>query len=280
MKIIIAKNIGFCSGVKRAISVTEQALKEKTKPVQFLGSLVHNENIIDKFLKRGVILKKNLKEIKPGILIIQAHGFSPFPKKFDEKILIRDATCPLVKKVQMLANSLWKNSYQVIIIGDKNHSETKGIKGYTKNKAVIVENKEQAKNLPKFKRVAVVTQTTQNLNNVNEILKVLKRRHKKIKYFNTLCLEVQKRQKETRVIAEKTDGMLVIGSKTSANTKGLYQISKNSGKPVWWVNSLDELKKQNIKDAIVLGVVSGTSADNAEVEKIKNYLKRARQANG
>lgn len=276
MKIIIAKNIGFCSGVKRAISVTEQALKEKTKPVQFLGSLVHNENIIDKFLKRGVILKKNLKEIKPGILIIQAHGFSPFPKKFDEKILIRDATCPLVKKVQMLANSLWKNSYQVIIIGDKNHSETKGIKGYTKNKAVIVENKEQAKNLPKFKRVAVVTQTTQNLNNVNEILKVLKRRHKKIKYFNTLCLEVQKRQKETRVIAEKTDGMLVIGSKTSANTKGLYQISKNSGKPVWWVNSLDELKKQNIKDAIVLGVVSGTSADNAEVEKIKNYLKRAR----
>jgi len=272
MKIIFAKNIGFCSGVKRAILIAEKALKEKVKPIQFLGSLVHNENIIDKFLKKGVIFKKNLKGTKPGILIIQAHGFSPFPQKFNEKILIRDATCPLVKKVQILANSLWKNGYQVIIIGDKNHSETKGIKGYTKNKAVIVANKKQAKNLPKFKRVAVVTQTTQDLNNVNEILKVLKRKYKKIKYFNTLCLEVQKRQKETRAIAEKADGMLVIGSKTSANTKRLYQISKNSGKPVWWINSLNEFKKQNIKDSVVLGVVSGTSADNTEVEKIKNYL--------
>jgi len=276
MRIIFAKNIGFCSGVKRAILVAEKALKERVKPVQFLGSLVHNENIIDKFLKKGVIFKKNLKGIKPGILIIQAHGFSPFLQKFDEKILIRDATCPLVKRVQILANSLWKNGYQVIIIGDKNHSETKGIKGYTKNRALIVANKKQVKKLSKFKKVAVVIQTTQNLNNVNEILKALKRKYKKVKYFNTLCSEVQRRQKETRLIAEKADGILVIGSKTSANTKRLYQISKHSGKPVWWINSLDELKKQKIKDSLVLGVVSGTSADNAEVEKIKNYLLRRR----
>lgn len=302
MKIILAKNIGFCFGVKRAISIAKASLKEKIRPVQFLGSLVHNKNVVEKFLKKGVIFKKKIKEIKPGILIIQAHGFPPFPKNFGRaklsfgnKILIRDATCPLVKKVQMLANSLWEQGYQVIIIGDQHHSEVKGIKGYTKNKAIIVENKKEAEKLPKFKRVAVVAQTTQDLNNINEILKVLKRKYKKVnlvrnrgtlnlvrkssisygvKYFNTICPEVQVRQKEVKSIAKKADEILVIGSKSSANTKRLYQISKTSGKPIWWVNSLKELKKQKINNSIVLGLLSGTSVDNSEIEKIKKYLKQ------
>lgn len=272
MKIIVAKNIGFCSGVKRAISIVKASLKERVRPVQFLGSLIHNENVVGEFLKKGVIFKKTIKEIKPGVLIIQTHGFPPFSKNFDNKILIKDATCPLVKKVQTLVNSLWKQGYQVVIIGEKHHSETKGIKGYTKNQAIIVENKKDVEKLPKFKRIAVVIQTTQNLNNVNEISKILKRKYKKVKCFNTLCPEVQVRQKEAKSIAKKANAVLVIGSKSSANTKRLYQISKTSGKPVWWVNSLEELKKQKINNSIVLGILSGTSADNSEVEKIKNYL--------
>jgi len=295
MKIIAAKNIGFCFGVKRAISIAEASLKEKARPVQFLGSLVHNENVVKKFLEKGVIFRKRIKEIKPGILIIQAHGFAPLPKNFGDKILIKDATCPLVKKVQKLANSLWGQGYQVIIIGDKDHAETKGIKGYTKNKGIIVANKKETEKLPKFKKVAVVAQTTQDLDKVNEILKVLKRKYKKVnpvrnggaldharkssisngvRYFNTLCPEVQVRQREAKLIAKKADGILVIGSKSSANTRRLYQVSKISGKPVWWVNSLKELKRQKINNSIVLGLLSGTSADNSEIEKIKKYLKK------
>ena len=295
IKIIAAKNIGFCFGVKRAILIAKLSLKEKVRPVQFLGSLVHNENVVKKFLEKGIIFKKKIKEIKPGVLIIQAHGFPPLPNNFSNKILIKDATCPLVKKVQMLANSLWKQGYQMIIIGDKDHSEVKGIKGYAKNKAVIVENKKEAEKLPEFKKVAVVAQTTQDLNNVNEILKVLKRKYKKIKYFKTLCPEVQVRQKEAKSIVKKVNKILVIGSKISANTERLYQISKSSGKPVWWVNSLKELKKKKINNSLtelpsreakvkkrtgssspVFGVLSGTSADNSEIEKIKKYLKRRR----
>ena len=272
MKIIPAKNIGFCFGVKRAILIAETSLKEKVRPVQFLGSLVHNENIVEKFLKKGVIFKKKIKEIKPGILIIQAHGFPPFPKNFSNKILIKDATCPLVKKVQILANSLWEQGYQVIILGDKHHSETKGIKGYAKNKAIIVENKKEVEKLPTLKKIAVVVQTTQDLDNVNEILKVLKRKYKKVKYFNTICPDVLVRQKEAKSIVKKADEILVIGSKFSANTTRLYQISRTSGKPVWRVNSLKELKKQRINNSIVLGLLSGTSADDSEIKKIKNYL--------
>jgi len=274
MKLIFAKNMGFCSGVKRAAGIADKALKGKVRPVQFLGSLVHNENVVKEFLKRGGVLKKDLSEIKPGILIIQAHGFPPLPENFNKKISIRDATCPLVKRTQILANSLWKKGYRVIIIGDKNHSETRGIMGYAGNKATVVENEKQAEGLAEFKKMGVVVQTTQNLDRVNKILKILKRKHKNIKYFNTICPEVQTRQKEAKTIAKKADGLLVIGSRSSANTTRLFQICKKSKKPVWWVNSLKELKRQKLNGISTLGVVSGTSTPNREIKKIKKWLEK------
>ncbi len=274
MKIITAKNIGFCFGVKKAISIAEKALKEKTKPVQFLGNLVHNENIVAEFLKKGVIFRKKIREIKPGILIIQAHGFPPLPRNLNNTISIKDATCPLVKKNQILTNSLYKQGYRIIIVGDRRHSEVQGIKARAMNGTTIVKNKKEAARLPNFKKVAIVSQTTQDLNNVNEVLKTLKEKYKKIKYFNTLCPEVQNRQKEAKSIAKKSAAILIIGSKISANTKQLYQISKKSGKPVFWVNSLKELKKKKIGNPATLGLLSGTSADNSEIKKIVKYLKK------
>lgn len=272
MKIIAAENIGFCSGVKRAILIAEKSLKESPKPVQFLGNLVHNEKVIEKFKKKGVRFIKNLKEAKPGTLIIQAHGFPPFPKKFNKKILIRDATCPLVKKVQTAANSFQKENYKVIIIGDKNHDEVTGINGFTGNKAVIIENGKQAKKLPKFNKIGAVAQTTQNLENVNRALKVLKKKSKKLKFINTLCPEVQTRQKELGLILKKTDGILVIGSKTSANTGRLTQLCKNFQKPFWRINSLEELKGCDFKNLSRLGMASGTSTPDWEIKKIKKWL--------
>ncbi|MDP2909689.1 MAG: 4-hydroxy-3-methylbut-2-enyl diphosphate reductase [bacterium] len=269
MKIIIAKNVGFCSGVKRAILIADKSLQNDPRPIQFLGSLVHNETVIKKFKRDGGKFIKNLKEAKRGTLIIQAHGFPPFKKK----LLIRDATCPLVKKVQLIANSLLKEGYKVIIIGDKKHSETKGIKGWCKNKALIVENENQARKLPKFKKIGVVVQTTQNLDNVNQVLKILKTKAEKIKYFNTLCPEVRARQQELNLILGKTDGIIVIGSKSSANTKRLFQICKNYKKPVWWINSFKELKMEDLKNLSVLGVVSGTSTPDWEIKKIRKRLK-------
>ncbi len=273
MEIISAKNIGFCFGVKRAISITKQTLKEKERPVQFLGSLIHNENVVNGFLKKGVVFKKNIKEIKSGVLIIQTHGIPPFFKKLKVKVAIKDATCPLVKKVQLLAQSLTEKDYQVIIIGEKKHSEVKGIKGYAK-KSIIIENEKEAEKIPFFKnkKVALISQTTQNLKKVRKIFKILKKNNPGIKNFKTVCPEVEKRQKETKQIIKKADQILIIGSKKSANTKRLYEISKKSGKPVYWINSLKELKKEKINKHASIGLMSGTSANDTEIEKIKNYL--------
>jgi 4-hydroxy-3-methylbut-2-enyl diphosphate reductase len=272
MKIIVAKNIGFCSGVKRAIQIAEKSLKEDPKPVQFLGSLVHNEKVIEKFKKKGVRFIKDFKEVKTGTLIIQAHGFPPFLNK-NNKLIIREATCPLVKRVQLIASSLFKKGYKVIIIGDKKHSETKGIKGYTQNKAIIVEDEKQAKKLPKSKKIGVVVQTTQNLDKFNRILEILKKKSKKIKYFNTLCPEVQNRQKEINLILKKVNGILVVGSHSSANTKRLVEIGRKTKKPVWWINSFRELKKKGLKNLSVLGVASGTSTPDWLIKEIIVKLK-------
>ncbi len=285
MKLIIAKHIGFCSGVKRAIMISRQALKEKAKPVQFLGSIVHNEQVVKSFLKKGVIFKKNIEDIKKGALIIQAHGAPFFKHSLNNNIKIKDATCPLVKKVQLLAQSLEKQAYQIIILGDKNHSEVKGIKGYLKNKSIIIKNVKEAEKiiLPKNKRIGLISQTTQSLDNFNKVVKILRKKFKKIKYYNTICPEVQIRQKETKSIIKKADLILLIGSKSSANTKELYRLCQRAKKKICWINSLQELKEQKLdflpkkrekekEDSFLLGVISGTSAQNSEIKKIINYL--------
>ncbi len=290
MKVIFAKYIGFCFGVKRAVSLAENSLKKDKKPIWFLGELVHNEKVLAKFKRKNVKFISSPEQVKSGTLIIQAHGFPPLPERSEgwkmriyphrldnKKILVRDATCPLVKKVQILANSLCRKGYQVIIIGDKSHSETKGINGYTGNHSVIIENEKQAEKLPKFRKVGVVVQTTQRLENFKKILKILKKKSREIKWFNTICPEVDIRQKELDKISRKSDAILVIGSRSSANTKRLVQIAKKSKKKVFWVNSLEELRKKKIKRVPILAVVSGTSASDREIGKIKKYLIKAKR---
>ena len=274
MKIIIAKNIGFCSGVRRAILITEKSLKADSKPIQFLGSLVHNEKVIEKFIKKGVKFIKDVKEAKGGTIVIQTHGVPPnLNKKIGQQIVIRDATCPLVKKVQLIANSLYRKGHKVIIVGDKDHAETKGIKGWSESQALIIENENQARKLARYKKIGVVAQTTQNLDNINRVLKILKNKVEKIKYFNTLCPEVQARQKELNSILKKVNSILVIGSRSSANTKRLVEITKKSKKPVWWVNSSEELKRKKLNNVSPLGVVSGTSTPDWIIREVINKLK-------
>ena len=178
MKIVFAKNIGFCSGVKRAIALTEFSLKKEPKPVQFLGELVHNEGVLDYFSKRGVKFSKNLKAVKKGTLVVQAHGRPPLPPL--SGITLNDATCPLVRRAQLAAQAFHQQGYQVIILGEATHSEVIGIKGYAVNQALVVKDEAEAKKLPPFKKAALVAQTTQNHENFKKTLMVLKKRVKKL----------------------------------------------------------------------------------------------------
>lgn len=283
MRIIFAKNISFCSGVKRASKIAEESFKRDPKPIQFLGNLVHNELVMKDLAKKGGKIISNSKGIQRGTLITKAHGMPPgFKRGIPRSVLIKDTTCPLVKNAQLKARALFKNSYQVIIIADKNHPEPRGIMGYTGGTGIIIESQIQAK-APQFlkkiknKKIAVIAQTTQNLDKVNQILKILRGEAKRTKWFNTICPEVANRQKELSQIIKRVDGILVIGSRSSANTNQLIEIVKKSKKPLWRIDSLEELKKIEFGNISVLGVVSGTSTPDWEIKKIKKWLKEEKQ---
>mgnify|MGYP000455523401 CR=1 FL=1 len=148
MKIIFAKNLGFCFGVKRALNIVESSIQNNLRPIYLLGEIVHNEKIIQDLKEKGIKIVSSPKEVKKGTLIIRAHGFPPF--QIPQKVILRDATCPFVKRVQNLAQRLNKNGYQVVIFGKKDHPEVIGISAFAKNKALIIENKSQAKKTSKI----------------------------------------------------------------------------------------------------------------------------------
>ncbi len=271
MKIILTKNIGFCFGVKRALELSEKSLKKGRKPVYFLGEVIHNERITREIKKRGGKFISNPKEAKSGTLLIRAHGVPPLPSL--KNLLIVDATCPLVKKAQAAAQALFRKSYRVIIIGDKRHPEIKGINGHIKNKAIIINNEKEAKELKKLGKIGVVAQTTQDSKKVKEILDILRKKTEELKWIDTLCPQVSLRQKELHYLSKKTDGILVIGSSASANTKKLVEIAGENKRNAWLINSAEELKRLELNKIRVLGVVSGTSTPDFVVKEIIDKLK-------
>jgi len=270
MKVIFAKHVGFCTGVRRALEIARVSLLEDKKPVQFLGEIIHNERATKNIMEKGGKLISTLNEVRPGTLVVRAHGAPPLPKL--KGVKISDATCPLVTRAQAAAKNLFDEKYKVIIIGEKKHPEIKGINGHIGNRAVIIENKSDAKKLKKIEKIGVIAQTTQNLDGVNEIIKILESKTKNLKWINTLCPQVTFRQKELAEIIKKADAVMVIGSKTSANTSRLAEIAQNKGKKVLRINSAAELDKNAFKGISILGVVSGTSAPDWDVSEIKNWL--------
>ena len=278
MKIVFAKNIGFCSGVKRAIALTGISLKKDPRPVQFLGELVHNEEVLNYFLKKGVKFSKNLRGIKKGTLIIQAHGRPPLPPL--SGLRIKDATCPLVRRAQLAARTFHQQGYRVIILGEVNHSEVIGIKGYAANQALVVKDEKEAIKLPSLKKAALVAQTTQNHETFKKTLRILKKKVRQLSQTNTICPEVTARQQEIKKILKDCDGILVIGSKLSANTRRLAERVRQLKKTLIWINSLKELKRQMPQAKCKkLGVISGTSTPDWEIAKIKSYLKNYAKKN-
>ena len=276
MEIILVPKIGFCFGVKRAVDISFGSLKKSSKPCQVLGPLVHNEFVIEKLKKSGIKFINSLNEAKGGTVIIPAHGEDP---KILEKIKkmgleIIDTTCPLVKKVQDLAKNLQKEGYQVIIIGDKGHKEVKSIQAVIKRKGIIIDSE---KYLPKLriknKPVAVIVQTTQNPERVEKILRKLEKKFKNLEFHNTLCPTVQNYQKEVKKLTPKVDLMLIVGSKTSANTKRLAEIAKTSGKLVYHIESPAQLRKNWLSGVKKVGIAGGTSTPKWLIEEVINRLK-------
>lgn len=276
MKINLAKSAGFCFGVRKAITIALKTAKIK-KPICMLGDIVHNEEVVKQIQKAGVKKIKCLADGIGKILLIRAHGCS---KKTLQEALklgytIIDATCPMVKEIHRIAGMLENQGYRVIIIGDKLHDEVQGIAGQLRSKAVIID---KPQNLPlaeikRIKQAGIVVQSTQNLDNVVTILGILRKHIPKIAFHNTICNPTKIKQNEVKTMPLENDVMIVIGSKTSANTKRIYEIAKPLNKNSYWINSAGEIKKSWLKNARSVGITAGASTPESSINEVIRKIK-------
>jgi len=284
VKIIVAQNAGFCFGVKRAIEIAfENVNSKKGKKIKMLREIIHNAIEVKKIKDAGVKCVNKIDDVKPGdSVIVSAHGIT----LNEEKILrgknarIIDTICPYVKRIHNIVKVLNLENYQVVVIGDKEHYEVKGITGHSGQNTIIISSKEDLKNVKFDKKIGIVSQTTQNIELFKELVNyildaALKQGISEVKIFNTICDATYKRQEETKSIAKQVDIMIIIGGKNSANTKRLYDICKEILNDVYFIESEKELKKTWFKNKNIVGVSAGASTSEYSiknvVKKIKSY---------
>ena len=276
MRVNIAKSAGFCFGVKRALEIAFRTAGRR-KMVYMLGDVVHNEDVVREIEKSGIKKIAKLNSTKSGILLIRAHGSSlnTFTKAAKLGYEIIDATCPMVKEIHRIAKEMQNKGYKIIIIGDKEHDEVRGIAGQLKDKALVIDgmNNIPLRKIKKFKKAAVVAQSTQSLDAVLKITGVLKKHITDLVFFNTICKPTRTKQDEIKYIPLENDAMIIIGSKTSANTKRLYEISRSLNKNSWWVSSKKEIKPTWFKGARSVGITAGASTPEYTIKEITSYIR-------
>ncbi|MBD3379770.1 MAG: 4-hydroxy-3-methylbut-2-enyl diphosphate reductase [Candidatus Omnitrophica bacterium] len=271
MKINIAKSSGFCFGVRRAIEICRDIARGEER-VYVLGDIVHNSFVVEEMSRKGIRkTKRLLPSHKGSTLIIRAHGAPEniFEKARSKGIKIVDATCPKVKEIYKIGRKLEKKS-KLIIIGDPEHDEVKGIEGQLRKKPLIIGSprKIDPEKLRKIKKASVITQSTQTLDNIENIVKELKKHIPAVELYNTTCSITKIKQEEIRTLPEKNDIVLIVGSRNSANTKNLFQISKKINRRTYWIGCAEEMKPSWFRNASSVGIMAGASTPDHVVGDI------------
>jgi len=268
-----AKSYGFCFGVKRAVEIAESS-----KGAVTLGPLIHNPLEIKrlndeynvKFIENIDEIDKNIKKV-----IVRTHGIpkNELNKLKEKEIEIIDATCPFVKKPQEIVEEMSKQGYDIVIFGDKNHPEIKGVMSYSVHDRVfVVLDKEELFNIKLKEKVATVAQTTRKIQNYLDIVNYLIKHYKEVRVFNTICNATFENQEAVRDLAKEVDIMIIIGGKNSSNTKQLYNIAKEYC-DTYLVESEKELKKEWFLEKKLCGISAGASTPEWLVENIISRIK-------
>ncbi|MDD3224394.1 MAG: bifunctional 4-hydroxy-3-methylbut-2-enyl diphosphate reductase/30S ribosomal protein S1 [Clostridium sp.] len=263
-KITLAKNAGFCFGVKRAVDMAIETQKKYKKNVYTLGPLIHNNDEVEFLRKKGIIAIdiNDIDSLKnDDAVIIRSHGVSmAIIELLNKKNLnIIDATCPFVSKIHQKVKKYSEDGYDIIIIGDKDHPEVVGINGWCDNKAIISKHGEGLENISE--KICVVSQTTEKQENYEKVLKVITKKVKDPAAFNTICNATYSRQQNAMELSKESDAVVVIGGHNSSNTTKLYEICKTNCKNTIHVENSGEIPEKIYKDKnnIKIGVTAGAS---------------------
>jgi len=285
LKVYLASPRGFCAGVERAIEIVNRSLNKYGKPVYVRHEIVHNKYVVEDLKKRGAIFVEELDEIKDKSrpVIFSAHGV---PKSVPEDARIKnlsyvDATCPLVSKVHRESEQLFKNGFDIVLIGHKNHPEVIGTMGQLPEGAVkLIETTNDVEKLKidSFKKpLAYITQTTLSVDDTAEIILALKNKFPNIKepIKEDICYATTNRQNAVKSMASKCDMVFVIGSRNSSNSVRLVEVAKKSGcQKSMLIHSDQNLPIDEIKKCKNIGITSGASAPE---ELVQNLIKKIKE---
>ena len=275
MKITIAKDAGYCFGVRDAVNMAYDA-SEKFGEVYMLGDIVHNENVIDDLSNAGATVVSKLDDIpKNKPILFRAHGtVNDVWKEAEAKGMnILDATCPLVHEIHDEVRRLYKENRQIIVIGDHGHDEVVAIANQVP-KTIVIANVEEAKKIKKYKKAGVVSQSTQMIENVQEIIAILMTKVFDLNFVNTICYPTKRNHEQIKELSNKSDLMIIIGSFTSANSMRLTELSKQRNKNTHQVMCADDLKIEWFNKVNSVGISAGASTPDYLIEGVANRIKK------
>lgn len=276
MEIKIAKNAGFCFGVKRAMQMASDELDDKSTKVYSLGPLIHNKQAVSKYEKKGLKIVEDINIIPSNErVIIRSHGVGEiiYKKAKDKSIKIIDTTCPFVKKIHEIVNEFYKKGFKIIIIGNKTHPEVIGINGWCDNCAIVIKNVEDIDNInfDKDAKYCVVSQTTVDIDNYEKIITKLNTILEDTVMKNTICSATKERQLSAKSLAKEVECMIVIGGKHSSNTQKLVNICKDVT-TTFAIETKDELDKDKLKDYKYIGITAGASTPDWIISEVIKFL--------
>ena len=274
-EILLAENSGFCFGVKQAMEKTEKEIEKKQRnetagALYTWGPLIHNQTVTDALRAQGVRIAENLDEVTAeDTLIVRSHGEArAFFEEADRRgIHVVDATCPFVKKIHDLVEEAYGKGYRIIILGDAQHPEVRGINGWCENSALVVPTAEAAREI-KEDKLFVVCQTTIRRELLDEVSAVLRSEGKQAEIHNTICGATTLRQNSCMKLAKICDCFIVIGGKNSSNTQKLAEIAKKTCKKVYFVEKIEDLPLHKIAKYNKIGVAAGASTPECVIKEV------------
>ena len=280
MEVKVAKTAGFCFGVKRAVEKAYEVAEQRQGEVYTYGPIIHNEEVVADLANKGVQVletENELRKLEKGTVIIRSHGVPKYIYELlkEKHLDYVDVTCPFVLKIHRIVEEESKKGRHIVIVGNAEHPEVAGIKGWCRGDCTVLKTKEEARNFLEkgYEKVCVVSQTTFNYNNFQEIVEILSEKGYDKLVLNTICNATQDRQSEAAQIAKQVDAMIVVGGKHSSNTQKLYEICKSECKDTYYIQTLADLDSEGFPSVQCVGITAGASTPNKIIEEVSKHVR-------
>lgn len=264
-------------GVRRAVEMVLDAPEEHQNPISTYGPLIHNPQVLEILKEKGISAFNEIPRQGSGTILIRAHGVPPKTRDRLEEVGFKviDATCPRVIRVQTIIKKHHKKGYASIIVGDENHPEIIGLRGYGGDQAYVVKDLNALQALPVFEKAIIVAQTTLNTHLWRSVKQWAADRHPHYKIFETICDSTERRQTEVQRLAQTVDAVIVVGGRSSGNTQRMVDIARQTGKPAYHVESeadLCAIDLDSLSGARQIGITAGASTPNWVIKKVYRAL--------